>query len=118
MLYIDQCGHILLIIVIFKMPIYSPIISLLSKCSTHLSTHTHTLTHPPHTHTQKITQLEEVIDCQKDELQFTRDQIRQLTGGDTDSKDNSGGLSLPSNVSDTGPLKRQLIKLQHATKVR
>ncbi|XP_064386914.1 uncharacterized protein LOC135335337 isoform X2 [Halichondria panicea] len=66
----------------------------------------------------KITQLEEVIDCQKDELQFTRDQIRQLTGGDTDSKDNSGGLSLPSNVSDTGPLKRQLIKLQHATKVK
>lgn len=79
---------------------------------TYVQFETHT-----HTHIQKITQLEEVINCQKDELQFMRDQIKQLTDGEANADDNSGGLSLPANVSETGPLKRQLIKLQHATKV-
>ena len=47
-----------------------------------------------------------------------RDQIKQLTDGEMDaSKDSSGGLSLPGHVSETGPLKRQLINLQHAMKV-
>ncbi len=58
-----------------------------------------------------------MIECQKDELQFTRDQIRQLTDGGSEDSGPGGGLSLPTNVSESGPLKRQLIKLQHSIKV-
>ena len=69
----------------------------------------------------KATQLEEVIDQQKQEIEFLKDQINQLTStGIIEEKGDSslGQLSsLPANVSDSGPLKRQLIQLQRAMKV-
>ena len=70
----------------------------------------------------KATQLEEVIDQQKQEIEFLKDQINQLTStGIIEEKTESsvGQLSsLPASVSDSGPLKRQLIQLQRAMKVR
>ena len=69
----------------------------------------------------KATQLEEVIDQQKQEIEFLKDQINQLTGtGIIEEKGDSslGQLSsLPTSVSDSGPLKRQVIQLQRAMKV-
>jgi hypothetical protein len=69
----------------------------------------------------KATQLEEVIDQQKQEIEFLKDQINQLTGtGIIEEKGDSslGQLSsLPASVSDSGPLKRQVIQLQRAMKV-
>ena len=95
----------------------------------HSYTHTHTHTHT-HTRSQgaagyleavKATQLEEVIDQQKQEIEFLKDQINQLTGtGIIEEKGDSslGQLSsLPTSVSDSGPLKRQVIQLQRAMKV-
>ena len=97
---------------------------------THSHSYIHTHTHTQLTHTQgaagyleavKATQLEEVIDQQKQEIEFLKDQINQLTGtGITEEKGDSslGQLSsLPTNVSDSGPLKRQVIQLQRAMKV-
>ena len=92
----------------------------------HIHTHTHT-----HTFTQgaagyleavKATQLEEVIDQQKQEIEFLKDQINQLTStGIIEEKGDTPSLgqlsSLPASVSDSGPLKRQLIQLQRAMKV-
>ena len=75
-----------------------------------------------HTHSQKTNQLEEVIDNQKQEIEFLKEQVNKLTstGLPEGQAERSGGdlLSLPSGVSDSGPLKRQLIKMEHAMKVR
>ena len=73
--------------------------------------------YPP---SQKTTQLEEVIEQQKQEVDFLKAQIQNLTSSSLSEEDKSSGQSsLPSvgSMSDTGPLKRQLIKLQHAMKV-
>ena len=69
----------------------------------------------------KATQLEEVIDQQKQEIEFLKDQINQLTstGLIEEKTETSVGqlTSLPATVSESGPLKRQLIQLQRAMKV-
>lgn len=76
----------------------------------------------------KATQLEEVIDQQKQEIEFLKDQINQLTStGIIEEKGDSSvgqlsslpaNASLPASVSDNGPLKRQVIQLQRTMKVK
>lgn len=80
---------------------------------------------------QKTTQLEEVIDQQKQELDFLRGQVNTLTTTPVpptlaeEDKSQSGDSAVGSisqsavvgAVGSPGTLRRQLIKMQHALKV-
>lgn len=78
---------------------------------------------------QKTTQLEEVIEQQKQELDFLRSQVNMLTttpvppahtGGVQSEELQSGGGSTGDGGGDAGSpgtLRRQLIKMQHSLKV-
>lgn len=66
---------------------------------------------------QKTTQLEEFIDQQKLEIDQLRGQINNLTSEEDMSMSGGGGMSLPTGVTESGPLRRQLIKMQQTMAV-
>ena len=79
---------------------------------------------PPPSHNQKTTQLEEVIDTQKQDIEFLKTQIQSLTNSSAPSEEDRStsevSLGLGSSFNSTiesGPLKQQLVKLRNALRV-
>lgn len=71
---------------------------------------------------QKTTQLEEFIEHQKREIDLLRSQNDSLTTmGEEEASASAGGqggpMSLQASVTESGPLRKQLIKMQQTMMV-
>lgn len=96
----------------------------LFTCSHSPFSHTLPRYTPPPSHNQKTTQLEEVIDTQKQDIEFLKTQIQSLTNSSAPSEEDRStsevSLGLGSSFNSTiesGPLKQQLVKLRNALRV-